>query len=243
MILLLSGEGPTDIGSCVATTDECEGKEFRAGPMALMIDRLVEPIWGYSPLEAMAFMYVSERLIASRSKRIQAMALPGSRKAIGTIYFFKNARALARMAMERTAPHSPVGAVFFRDSDGTCAAGNSLWQDKWDSILQGFEAENFLFGVPMVPKPKSEAWLLCAVQQNPYDHCSRFEDISGNDASPNPAKKQLNEFLAAREMQLADLCDMIRNGRIQPAQIVMPSYDRFRARLEEVARGMAGIQA
>lgn len=51
MILLLSGEGPSDIGSCMAATGECEGEDFRPGPMALLIDRLVEPIGDTRPWE------------------------------------------------------------------------------------------------------------------------------------------------------------------------------------------------
>ena len=92
----------------------------------------------------------------------------------------------------------------------------------------------------MVPKPKSEAWLLCAVQQNHYTDCARFEDISGNDASPNSAKIQLDEALAAMGRQYADLCDMVQDGTVQAGRITMPSYDRFRKRLEQVAREMVG---
>jgi hypothetical protein len=227
----------------MTATGECEGKDFRAGPMALMIDRLVEPIWGYSPLGAMAFIYASEGLLDFRSRQLRGVALPGLKRAKETGYFFKNARALAQMAKERTTQESPVGAVLFRDSDGTRSASNSLWQEKWGSIANGFEAENFPHGVPMVPKPKSEAWLLCAMQQNQYNNCARFEDISGNDASPNSAKRQLDEALAAINKQYVDVCDLIQDGTIQAARIAMPSYDHFRERLEQVADEMMGRPA
>ena len=188
----------------------------------------------------MAFICVPERLIALRSRQLQGVALPGLKSPQETLYFFKNARALAQTAKERTTRQSPVGAVLFRDSDGTRSAGNSLWQDKWRSIARGFEVEAFAFGVPMVPKPKSEVWLLCAVQQNQYANCARFEDISGNDASPNSAKRQLDAALAAMGKEYAGVRDMIRDGTVQAARITMPSYDRFRERLEQVAREMTG---
>jgi hypothetical protein len=238
MILLLSGEGPTDIGSCVAASDECDGDDFRAGPMAMIIDRLVEPIWGYSALDAMAFIYAPERTLALRSRQLRGVALPGLKRAKETGYFFKNARALAQMAKERTTLHSPVGAILFRDSDGARTSAKSLWQEKWNSIANGFEAETFSFGVPMVPKPKSEVWLLCAVQQNRYTNCARFEDISGNDESLNSAKNQLDAALAAIGKQYADLCDMIRDRTVHVARIVMPSYNSFRERFEQVAHEM-----
>jgi hypothetical protein len=241
MILLVSGEGPSDIGCCVTGGAACEGVDFKAGPMTLLIDQIVEPIWGYSPLDTTAFVHAAESVVADRSRQLGGVALPGLKRAKETGYFFKNARALARMAVERTTPQSPVGAVFFRDSDGTRSMGNSLWQEKWDSIATGFEAEAFMLGVPMVPKPKSESWLLCTVQEHPYTNCARFEDISGNDASPNSAKKQFEDALAARGKEYDDVCDMIQEGAIQAASLEMPSYDRFRERLEQVARTMAGL--
>ncbi len=56
----------------------------------------------------------------------------------------------------------PVIAVLFRDSDGTASSGRGLWEDKRKSIEDGFGEAGFDYGVPMIPKPKSEAWLLCA---------------------------------------------------------------------------------
>jgi len=211
--------------------------------MALLVAQLVEPIWEYSPLDAAAFSYASEHIVSDQSRQLGSVALPGLKRAKETGYFFKNARVLARMARERTTPQCPVGVVLFHDSDGTRSMGNSLWQEKWDSIANGFEAEAFNFGVPMVPKPKSESWLLCAVQPNPYTNCARFEEISGNDASPNSAKKQFEDALAAMGKEYSDVCDLIQEGTIHANHISMPSYCRFRARLEQVARTMVGRPA
>lgn len=240
MILLLSGEGPSDIGICASAGGECEGDDFKAGPMALLIDQIVEPIWEYSPLNTAAFVFASEGLVAMRSKQIRNMVFPGLKSKRETAAFTKHARALAQMAKDRTTVDTPVGAVLFRDSDGTRSAPNSLWQDKWEAIVRGFLAENFQYGVPMVPKPKSESWLLCALQPNPYTNCERFENIPGNDASPNSAKKQLNAELATRGKEYHDLWDMVTNGTIQASKIAMPSYNCFKNRLEEVACQMAG---
>ena len=165
--------------------------------------------------------------------------LPGKKKPVETGYFFKNARGLARLAKDRSAcDNCPVGAVLFRDNDGTVASRRSLWDDKVKSIEAGFAAEDFALGVPMVPKPKSEAWLLCAVQGVQYQNCARFEDLSGNDASPNSAKGKLEKALSARGRSYADVCDMVEKGEIGPQQIQMPSFDFFRERLETVAQQM-----
>ena len=238
MILLVSGEGPSDIGSRVGPTGEASGDNFKAGPMALIIDRLVEPIWTYSPLAASALVFISEQELDNEAKNIRGMKLPGPKSAKGTALFGKQARALAMLAKARTTDMAPVGAVLFHDTDGTRSDPKTLWKDKTESIEKGFEAEDFSRGVPMVPKPKSEAWLLCAAQENAYNNCARFEDLSGNDASPQLAKGELEKALNARGRTYGDVCDMVESGEINPQQIKMPSFDYFRDRLETVARQM-----
>jgi hypothetical protein len=240
MILLLSGEGPSDMGSCQTATGTCEGADFEPGPMARLIDKLVEPHWDYSPLKTSSCVFISEGALAHycKSQRL-GTTLPGTKKRVDTGYFFKNARGLARLAKARTASdHCPVGAVLFRDNDGTAASQRSLWHDKVRSMEAGFAAEDFGFGVPMVPKPKSEAWLLCATQANPYQNCTRFENLSGNDASPNSAKKELATALTAKGRSYEDVGDLVENGAINPQQIQMPSFNFFKDRLEAVAQQM-----
>ena len=111
-MLLLSGEGPGDIGSCVNPGGECEGPDFKPGAMALPIDQHVKPIWDYSPLDIGAFSYVSEGVVAKSSRQIPDVALPGLKRRKETAYFYKNARALARMAKARTTKQSPVARYF-----------------------------------------------------------------------------------------------------------------------------------
>jgi hypothetical protein len=102
-------------------------------------------------------------------------------------------------------------AVLFRDSDGTASADRGLWQDKWNSIIQGFSDEEFECGVPMIPKPKSEAWIICSVKENPYQGCGALESRSGNDNSPNSLKRELAEILDGRPSR-EQLCEMVNNG-------------------------------
>jgi len=100
-------------------------------------------------------------------------------------------------------------------------------------MLNGFEAEEILNGVPMIPKPKSEAWVLCALR-NLYENCQPLENESGNDDSPNSLKKQLEQHLgkpATREL----LNDEIDQGNLDISKILdMPSLTAFKERLDEV---------
>jgi hypothetical protein len=239
MILLLSGEGTSDIGTCRTAAKECEGSNFKPGPMAWVVDKLVEPLWNYSPLASGSCVFISEHSLAQHCRKRVGITLPGRKRPIETGYFFKNARGLAQLAKARSKrDQCPVGAVLFRDSDGTVASVRSLWNDKVTSMESGFAAEDFEFGVPMVPKPKSEAWLLCAAQASPYQNCVRFESLSGNDASPKSAKAALEKALTTRGRSHVDLCDMIEKGDITPQRIDMPSFHRFRERLEKIAHQM-----
>lgn len=248
MIILISGEGVTDVGTCTTATGVCEGEEFSPGPMAHLVDRLLESTWGYSPLEQQAMRYVSESHLARRGDALPAadrrparqVTLPGKKRAKETAYFYLNALALARIAQAtETTENRSTMAVLFRDADGTRSTVKGLWEKKVESMQGGFARAGYERGVPMIPKPKSEAWLLCALQAKPYLHCQRLENISGNDDSPNSAKKQLDAALATRRKTHADLPDLATDGTIDVTRLSeMPSFHAFQQRLLIVAKAM-----
>lgn len=242
MYVLLSGEGSSDLGICEPSAQACERADFRAGPMAYIVDQIVdqyvERCQGYemSHLEVGLVGYVSESYLAQHKQPTapKSMALRGKKKPPETRYYYENARALAAVAQQKILEiNDHVIAVLFRDADGTASAGRGQWQDKYDSMQAGFVAENFELGVPMLPKPKSEAWLLCAVKQNPYQHCAQLEDESGNDHSANPLKDQLSNALKAQS-DMADLNDLIIDRQIDIQRIDMPSFNQFKADLCQV---------
>src|SRR5205807_9469180 len=130
-------------------------------------DQIVESKLGYSVLEVGSCGIVSEHHLAARAVELKAVKkaprLPGKKQARETRYFFNNARILARVARQQeTQREEEVVAVLFRDSDDPASAGRGDWADKRRSMLAGFEVEAFARGVPMIPKPTSEAWVLCA---------------------------------------------------------------------------------
>ncbi len=86
----------------------------------------------------------------------------------------------------------------------------------------------------MIPKPKSEAWLLCALKQNqPYQHCDAIENESGNDRSPNSLKQQLRDVLG-QDVTRKLLADKVRSREVNLFRIDMPSFLAFKERLESV---------
>jgi hypothetical protein len=236
MFFLLSGEGVTDMGAGPRAATICEGEDFLVGPMANIVAKVVEAKHHYSILDG-ACGFISEGSLAHRAKELKAvkkqLRLPGKKQAKETGYFFNNARILARFAKEKAAAlNDEVVAVLFRDSDGTASAGRGEWDDKRESMLDGFDAEGFDKGVPMIPKPKSEAWLICAWKRNPYRGCEALEERSGNDKSPNNLKDELKELLD-EEVTLDSLREKVGES-FDIDRIKMPSFRAFRDRLENV---------
>ena len=239
MFLLVSGEGPGDIGRC-RQGEQCEGVDFEFGPMAIIVDQLVEQFQGYalSHLTSSLVSFVAESyLAANRQPALRhSMRLSGKKKPKETAYFYQNARALAAVAKTKSAEvKAPVIAVLFRDCDGTASAGRGIWQDKRNSMIEGFRAEGFQLGVAMIPNPKSEAWLLCATQQNNYQHCAQLEQQSGNDKSPNPLKVQLAASLNGNACT-ATLNAMLEQKDIDVTRIDMPSFNTFKEDLRQVVQ-------
>ncbi len=239
MLFLLSGEGPSDMGSCSSGERFCDlgNGDFRPGPMALFVDKLADVILNYSPLETCIMAYVSEKGLGGLKEKGRSMFLPGSKGGKGNSYFRKNAFLLGQLALEiEEDKDQSVVAVLFRDCDGTRSSSRSEWDDKRNSIVLGFELSGLRTGVAMVPKTKSECWLLCAVQEESYRDCARFEALSGNDSSEKGAPKKVLQEALGEEGTSELLSDLIHNGTIDPIRIDMPSFNVFKKDLEEAIR-------
>lgn len=237
MYFLFSGEGATDLGACADGSATCEANDYQAGPMTVIVDQIVEARHHYSLLDAGCCGFVSRGTIVDRASELKAakkaMRLPGKKRAKETRYFFNNARVLARIAKEREGERNDdVVAVLFRDAD-TATAGRGPWAEKWQSMLDGFTEGGFARGVPMIPKPTSEAWLLCALRSSSYEGCAALEDRSGNPHSPHSLKGELETRLGHPPTR-EELCELVRNGSIDHCRIEMPSFNDFRERLEAV---------
>ena len=222
MILVLSGEGKTDLGILEHGTGD-----FKAGAMYMIVDKLIEKRYRYSLYETLKknIIYIPETELLKKVKSLKTLKFPSKKGKKETAYYYKNARALAILSKN----HEDSIAIFFRDSDGTNSSSRSEWKDKYESIMNGFEIENYYKGVAMLPKPKSEAWLLCAIK-NEYISCNKLENESGNDKSPNSLKNQLAVYNLSHD----DLCEKIKSNMIDVGQINMESFNIFRDRLIEV---------
>ena len=226
MHLVLSGEGNSDLGLFCS-----HNNEFIAGSMYFIVDKLIEKEHDFSYYSAKEEMitFIPKVELTKLTKRLPPFT--GKKGLKGTAYFTNNAIALARIAKKRAKElNDEVVAILFRDSDGTVSTFNRMWEDKVASIENGFKIEKFDRGIAMIPKPKSEAWLICALKEKPYENCHSLEERSGNDDSPNNLKDELKSFGLSND----EINEMIQNGNMDIDKINMPSFEYFTNRLKEL---------
>lgn len=238
MYFLFSGEGSTDMGKGQFDDRICEGVNYEYGPMTLIVDQLVKDRTNQSFIADQHCGFIPKSALIAKAKsarpRKKGVTLPGIKKKKETAYFYCAAHAFGVFAnKEKQSRNDKVVAVLFRDADNHASSGRGEWSDKWDSILKGFAAAYFDAGVPMIPKPISEAWLLCALKCRPYQNCTPLEKRSSSPKADRPLKKELSDACGGKSSR-SDLCTLVENGRINALQINMPSFNAFKKRLFEV---------
>ena len=242
MFFLLSGEGSSDMGVCNNEVDFCEmryeGNSFVPGPMALLIDILVQNELEYSPIDYYSIGYIPKQAIKKKAEELRGRKIMLPRGEYDkTLYFKKNAYCFAEICKAKSIEENrTIIGVLFHDSDGTNSSDRLLWGDKRQSIIDGFLRAEFSTGVAMVPKPKSECWVICAVKDKPYENCEKLEDLSGNDDSPKNAPKKILEEILKKPPVAATLIELVKNNCVDPKRIDMPSFNIFRSDLINVIK-------
>lgn len=249
MIVVLSGEGKSDLGYCNNNQGECQAPEFVPGPMTWLADRIMAERLQFSMLDTSPAQYIFigkaqlQVLEARRKEDHRQISLTGKKRQQETGSFHINAWILGIEALRiETERGDAAIAILFRDCDGTRSAPSDLWDGKWDAMTGGFlRAQLGDKGVPMLPKPKSESWLLCAVQSPPYQHCGRLESMSGNDDSPHSVKDALDAAHGAK-LSAAEQVEWLDEHGYDHVAVAnqMQSFSRFKQRLN-LALTSAGV--
>lgn len=236
MMLVLSGEGPTDLGCCRMPVDSCSGEDFFAGPLAVIVDKLLARALGYGLLEShpQGVHFIGKARLNHRARDVtrgRGLALAGRKREQETAYFYVNAWMLGELAVALEAEHSDQSiAVLHRDSDDRSEGPDWLWERKFKSMRDGFARAGHVRGVPMLPRPISESWLLCAARPA-MTYCAALENESSSPKSPRPLKQQLDTALGGHRDAEA-LAEWI-DGAFDPVKAgTMPSFARFREALD-----------
>ena len=209
--------------------------------MAALIEKIADSKAGFEfAVAGMEFVSKRRRLEIAKQEFAGKYFRGKKRRDYEEGYYFNEARALSWLARAKVASACcKVAPILFRDADSNERAGYDIVRK---SIRDGFHAEEMDdFGVAMVPKPTSEAWLICALQDTSYQNCEALEQtLSGTGAGKRPAKERLEALLAERGKAIADLYGLISEDVISAHKIQMPSYDDFRKDLEAVISNMLG---
>ncbi|MDR1923133.1 MAG: hypothetical protein LBQ66_02070 [Planctomycetaceae bacterium] len=239
MYFLFSGEGETDLG-IGKHEGLCEGDDYLYGPLALFVDQIVFEKFNYHPLESSVCIFVPKKQLKQyfdQLKPLKKFKIPRGEVKYeqGTKYFRNNARALAVIAKKigNEKNDENVIAILFRDSDRKNSSEPEEWEKKRDSMINGFLDENFTCGVPMIPKPVSEAWILCAIYRakNPVRNCDDLENTKHGNQSEHALKIELeNELNEQPTREL--LNEKITNKEINVQLINLPSFNQFKVMLD-----------
>ncbi|WAR43346.1 hypothetical protein [Methylomonas rapida] len=232
MILVLSGEGPTDFGACSNALGRCSGEDITLGPLTVLVDQMITMLKGHSVLDNRESLYYrSEAFLREKAKTLPGRLQPArsKKKEAETGYFFGNAIALGVIAKElETQSGQQAIAILHRDCDSTRSAHAGAWENKRKSMVDGFKFSQFSRGVPCLPKPTSEVWWLCAAKPQHYQSCAQLEELPGNVESANHPKKKLDD--AFGEHKSADgLCDWLAESPFDINRAAaMPSFKSFK---------------
>ncbi|MFT4929505.1 MAG: hypothetical protein ACI8WB_005638 [Phenylobacterium sp.] len=239
---MVSGEGRSDIGGGNSGQAISTGDDFYKGPMTVLLERVLNrhlPYWikQLPNSEPLNFAYVSHGYLKRQGKDSK-LRFPSKDVAKGHLGEYKQAAELAKLSITQECQL----AVYFIDCDGKNEDKNEqsiLRQNRVNAIKKGFTKGKAL-GVAMVPKPTSEAWLICHCQTTPYNNCGQWETrLSGNDNCPDEqsAKKVLKGFtnMAYNDPRMVDIAHDVIVDRLN-----MPSFNQFRNDLKTVIRDVCG---
>jgi len=198
--------------------------DFKKGPMTCLAEKIIKQRTGGTPhIE----LVPKNTLTQKKAKNRRKMKLPGKKSPQKTAYFYKKAYILGQIALEKREDI----AILFRDTDGTQSTSPSNWKERAESIHDGFKDSGFQNCVAMVPKPTSEAWILCCLQN--YQNCEKLEELSGNESSSKHPKKII-EQITGTVPTMENLVKIACEENCDTEQIDMSSFNAFKTCLDKI---------
>jgi hypothetical protein len=234
--ILVTGEGSSDMGGSNNGQSISTGEFYNLGPMALLAVRLLQkiiPDWNEDNLDFQSpnnwMTCISGNELARQAKGVRKHR-PSTKLKKGFVEHANRATTMAGYAKDNR--HQL--AFYFHDTD------KCDFDDLHQSIMLGFNGIEGMHGIPMIPKPTSEAWLICGQKQDPYTHCTALEtELSGNDAaSDENAPKKVLARLLGQEATTEQQYEMVTG--IDVTRINMPSYNQFKTDLTNAIEIICG---
>jgi len=247
--ILVTGEGPTDIGFSQTGQNLSTNEQFGKGPFYRLLERMLlryMPNWNsdqFDTTNPIKATYVSHGHLSRQGKELtkgnKKYRLAGSGKVKGFIGLTRQAKELAKLASELGCEM----AFYFHDTDGNNqekSSASRLQEKMVNAAKQGFVSGGFENCIAMVPKPTSEAWLICSCKENAYEACGKLErTLSGNDESP----PEQSPKLVLKNIIGAAYTDPILHQKIEELDLErmnMPSFNQFRDDMKQAIRIICG---
>lgn len=234
--ILVTGEGGSDMGGSNNSHSISSGASYNLGPMALLAVRLLQkiiPDWNEDNIDFQSpnnwMTCISGNELTRQAKGVRKHR-PSTKLKKGFVEHANRATTMAGYAKD----NGHQLAFYFHDTD------KCDFDDLHQSIMLGFNGIEGVHGIPMIPKPTSEAWLICSQKQDPYAHCTALEiELSGNDAaSDENAPKKVLARLLGQEATTEQQYEMVAG--IDITRIDMPSYNQFKTDLTTAIEGVCG---
>jgi hypothetical protein len=222
--ILVSGEGKTDMGEINYPYSDLS--DLKKGPMIYLIEQIIQKTKNQVP----NFGLMAKSELTKKTKKLKTYKFPSKKSGKGTAIFFKNAYILGQIAIEQQYDI----AILFRDSDSTQSGIAPDWQQRVNSILQGFIASGFKNGVAMVPKLTSEVWILCCLER--HQHCNKLENLAGNQVSDKHPKKILEQKIG--EKPTLETLIKIVSEQCDTNKMFMQSFQEFKIHLERLIKAL-----
>lgn len=229
---IFCGEGSTDL-----YYNEIYQKQ---GPLKDCVDQLLDFFWdnrNYIQFKQVSRPEVSQSIKGKPEKKTY-IARGAKNKFPDHRSIAASAKCLAQKAeetaMEYDEPHK-WGVIYFHDLDAnTKASVDEIYNDSMNAMNEGFDSVSFPHGVPMIPKTRSESWLLCLLDSDGGVNKRYFEDLPMSDKSPNSGKKVLAAVLDVSEDESYSRIEEKRDT-FDWIGLQAPSFLVFRDRLKTVS--------
>lgn len=201
--IILSGEGNSDIGE-----QDHQTGEFVPGPVSLLTQKLLH----FNHKHDLCFHFIRRAELKK-----YPMTLKGKKKKDKTDATGKGHSDLAYKLGSIAKDKDYHTAVLMRD------AGKEEFKAVYDEVMSGFRAAAFQRGVPAIPVPESEAWLICCLEPGESDI---IEDIKED------MKKLLEQKLLekGKAHNKGTWCEIASQCPID--KIKTPSFKKYKQDLE-----------
>ena len=235
---IFCGEGSTDL-----YYNEIYQKQ---GPLKDCVDQLLDFFWdnrNYIQFKQVSRPEVSQSIKGKPEKKTY-IARGAKNKFPDHRSIAASAKCLAQKAeetaMEYDEPHK-WGVIYFHDLDAnTKASVDEIYNDSMNAMNEGFDSVSFPHGVPMIPKTRSESWLLCLLDSDGGVNKRYFEDLPMSDKSPNSGKKVLAAVLDVSEDESYSRIEEKRDT-FDWTGLQAPSFLVFRDRLKTVSAKLLNL--